>query len=400
MKAVYSLIQKSFLTRKPLRRLIPSAVALSLGYSLFGQSWGWVRVPEFRPRFADLRQVTSTASCMEDGTWSSVGPTCDPFGRAFNYPIVWARVFAALNLGESNTTQIGLILGVCVIAALTIPLFKLAEDSPLRWRMVSTCLCIGSPPVLLQLERGNTDGVILVLFALTSVLFVRTRPLAAVLAIIATALKLFPVVTAMAFLPRHRRDWLIAGFFIGVPTILLVSGESLVRLTEMQDPPGEYRFGSLLILYHLLPPALNYPRLWVLLAGVSLTLIPALGLWRIRNSEIRYLSDALTKGGSGTSLFLFGALLFVGSFLSGSRYDYSQQFLVMAVLGIALLRIESPLVTTLFWLAPISLWGAFWLNPESFLGDVATSVCAWILLAVLIQNRGSAFREVLKARTG
>lgn len=396
---MHSLIQKSFLTRKLFHRLIPSGLALLLGYSLFGQSWAWVRVPEFRPRFADLRIVTSTASCIQDGTWSSVGPTCDPLGRAFNYPIVWARVFAALNLGESYTTQIGLTLGVLVIATLTIPLFKLAEDPSLQWRMVSTYMCVGSPPVLLQLERGNTDGVILVLFALTSLLFARMRPLAVVFAVVASALKLFPVVTAMAFIPRHRRDWSIVGF-VGLPSLLLISGESLVRLTEIQEPPGEYRFGSLLILYHLLPAALNYPRLWVLLVGVSLTVTPALFLWRFRKSEIRYLSDALTKGGSGTSLFLFGALLFVGSYVSGSRYDYSQQFLVMAVLGIALLRIESPLVTALFWLAPISLWGAFWLNPESLLGDTATSACAWILLAVLIQNRGSALREILRARTG
>lgn len=397
---MHSPIQKSTAANRTLLRLIPTAGALVLGISLLKQSWGWARVPAFQPSFADLRIVTSTASCILEGTWSASGPTCDPLGRPFNYPIVWAKMFAVLRFDDSRTSLIGLLLGALVITVLTIPFLKLAVGLQPLWRIAIAFLCVVSPPVALQLERGNTDGMILILFAVVSALYGRLQRLSVSLATVGAALKLFPVVTVLAFVPQNRRERSMIGFLVGVPLLLVLSGESLVRLTEMQEPPGEFRFGSLLLLYHLLPAALNYPRLWVLAAGVSITVIPAVCLLRILRREIKGVSQVLGKIGPGSSLFLFGGLLFVGSFVSGSRYDYSQQFLVMAVLGIALSPVKSHLINALLWLAPASLWGAFWLSPESLVGDIATSLCAWIVLAVLIQSRLDVLKQLFTAKSG
>lgn len=380
-------------------RLIPATSAVLLGYSLLNKSWSWARVPEISPDFADMRMVTHTATCMIEGNWSESAPSCDPFGRIFNYPIIWARTFAALRLGELQTSQIGVVLGIVVIAALVIPLFKIAASTPQVSRLIAAALCVISPPVALQLERANADGVILVLFGVASTFYFRARWVSVALSSLGTALKLFPLVSVMAFVPRHRRDWSPAGFFLGVLVVLAASGDNIIRLIERQDPPGEYRFGSLLLLYHFLPPALNYPRTWLLFAGVTLTVIPALCLLLVFKTQVRGLSQVLAEEGPGTSLFLFGGLLYVGTFISGSRYDYSQQFLVLCVLGIALLKDKNPLVSTLLLLAPVSLWGAFWLDPESLAGDIATSVCVSIILAVLIQSRVDAIRQLTTANT-
>jgi len=72
----------------------------------------------------------------------------------------------------------------------------------------------------------------------------------------------------------------------------------------------------------------------------------------------------------------------------------------MAVLGIALSPAKSHLINALLWLAPVSLWGAFWLSPESLVGDIATSLCAWILLAVLIQSRLDVLKQLFTAKSG
>lgn len=393
-------------------RWTPPLLAIGiLAFSLLRNSWTWFRLPpvqiedDISPlsnshRFGDLRIVTATASCIRDGTWAPSGRTCDPFGRPFNYPTVWAELFALFELDESRTVLLGVLLGCVVMVTIALPMLKLVRSQQGIGRIITLSFCIASPPIALQLERGNTDGLILAGLGVAVFMHSRNSVVSAAIAGLISGLKLFPVVALAAFLPKRRGYLSLAIFVVAMFGVLILSAESLVRLVEMQEPPGSYRFGSLLLFFHFLPVALNFPRLWVLSSGAILTLVPSLVILVLFRNRIKEFSKSMESDSFGTSLFLLGGLVFVGSFVSGSRYDYSQMFLVMTLLGIALTPVKGAIVDALFGLGLLSLWGAFWVNADFVVGDIATTGCTWVLLAVLIQGRIDVLKKFVMARSG
>lgn len=86
-------------------------IAASESFRRFG-------VPTMEPSFADLRLVTSAASCPPELISVEAGQNCDPWGRAFNYPGVWITLFKALGVTEHNTFTVGLLQIVVYMFAL------------------------------------------------------------------------------------------------------------------------------------------------------------------------------------------------------------------------------------------------------------------------------------------
>lgn len=382
-------------------RWVPPIAALSLLlFSLIFEQWKWARFPRMSPRFGDLQIITATAACIQSGDWSITGPTCDPFGRPYNYPVIWAQAFSALGLNDSRVIVVGHIMGLLLIAALAAPLVLLARGRCSSSRVAGLSLCVASPPIALGLERGNTDGLILVVLVVSGVVYLRNRQVSAALMGTVTGLKFFPVLVVAAFQPTRRKYSSLAVFVFFMIAMLTLSAESFVRLAEMQDPTAEFRFGSLLLPFYIVPVVLNFPRVWVLSGGVAVTLITSLLVWGVTRTQVRSMTHALGSDSLGSSLFTLGGLVFVGSFVSGSRGDYSQMFLVITLLGLALSPANSWLVKSLFAMGLLSLWGAFWIHPELVLGDIATALCVCIITAVLLHGRLDELRRGFRARTG
>jgi len=379
---------------------LPLAVVSVLSYSLLFDSWGWSRVPVMNPRFGDLRLVTSAATCIQEDNWSLLGPTCDPFGRRFNYLPIWAESFAFLGLGESDTVAVGLVFGFVVIAVLVIPLIMLIRKGASLLDISLASLAVLSPPVALQLERGNTEAVILFLAVIAALLVPRFPQRAAGFLGLATGLKFIPIFTASVLLRRSSLLGSFSAFMLAFGAVVVLNAGDVLYIIEAQEPPGEYRFGPLLLIYHFVPVLLNFPRLWVLAAGVSLTLIPALLFWFVARREVRTIAEAIGNTTTAGSLALVGGLVFMGTYFSGSRYDYSQIFLVVTLS--ALVFVVKRIATKLwfFGFGLLSLWGAFSINPESVIGDIATSVTASMIIPVIVQNRIDALRDLVRVRTG
>jgi len=119
--------------------------------------------------FMDLRLVTTAADCMKmNSSWNLLTPSCDPWGRPFNYPVIWVRIFYFLHLGESTTSYSGIflifLLFLCFIFYSSLLLKKVA---PYSWQNSVFILCLVSPPMLLLSERGNTDIIIFILITLS-----------------------------------------------------------------------------------------------------------------------------------------------------------------------------------------------------------------------------------------
>ena len=186
------------------------------------------------PLFEDLRQVTSTADCVSaDPHWSPVDATCDPWGRAYNYPMIWARLFSWLGLGQSDTNAIGYsFVALYVLFALLIGRLVLKRVGGAGALLVN--LTLVSPPALLLVERGNVDIVVLLMTAafVAAVATGRSR-LGVGLLTVAAALKIFPAAAGLGFLALRARPRLILGL-AAVLTLLAFGLElpDLVRAAQ------------------------------------------------------------------------------------------------------------------------------------------------------------------------
>jgi len=187
------------------------------------------------PAFADLRWVTATSQCGVDlqalADLRSFG--CDAYGRGpgLGYPPMSIEIARFLGVQGRHTGLIGFAMGVSVIAILISQVRRLVTLPLLR--DLFTGLLLFSFPLQLALERSNIDVVVFLLLTSLSAVLASLRlwplPLAAALAWMLVAIKLYPVVGILAWvgqslLWRPRFDWLrgatVAGAFGGLTSAL------------------------------------------------------------------------------------------------------------------------------------------------------------------------------------
>lgn len=385
-----------------IQSLVKRGVVVTIGsillFSLFMNSWSWSRIPVMSPRFADLRLVTHTVDCMQNGTWSFENLTCDPFGRPFNYPPLFAHIFSALSLGSSTTEAVGFTLGILVIFIFGLALWFSAVLSSDFWRFVICGLCVVSPPVALQLERGNTDGFILALIALAVVVHYRAPSLSAIGAATTVGLKLFSGPIVLAYLTKRGQGKQLLIFIGSAIAISSFSVVNFVQLVNVQWIDDEQAFGFLSLLKQHVPIALQFDRVVLLAANAAIIIIPAFVISTLWKSQVAEFVQKLNVEVVGSALVMLAGLTFVGATMSGSRYDYSLIFLVLAVSGVAQLP-RTFLSDLLLALSLVATWGASWFDPKSTFGDLAAIFCAWILLAISIRRCSDTLREFIVIRT-
>lgn len=380
--------------------LIPLGVAAILFSSLFLGNWGWARIPELQPSFADLRLLTHTVDCIQDGTWSFNGPTCDPFGRSYNYPEFISRVFAFLDLGSSSTNQLGKSLGVIVVLSIVLPMFRQVLQSVSTLRVTVWGIAAVSPPVLLQLERANTDGFVLTAIGVAAAIYARSRTSSAVVAATTVGFKLFSFLTILSYVNKGPFKRSLTAFLVTGAAMLSISVNALPKLSKMQLVDDGYAFGFLSILKQYTPSLIGHNRYLLLVGTASFTLIPAVTLLRFIPNLVKRVSESVSEKEPGGVYFLLFGLTYVGTILAGSRYDYSLIFLLMTLTGIVLLPNVGVLGDVILGVGVVALWGAFWFDSNSVIGDMAAIAVCWMILAVLIRNRIDQLRVLLRARTG
>lgn len=375
-------------------------VAAILLWSLLFDNWDWARIPELQPSFADLRLVTHTVDCIRDGSWSFNGPTCDPFGRTYNYPEFVSQLFAFLRLGSSSTDQVGRAMGVMVILSIVLPMTQQERRSPSMLRISVWGVAAVSPPVVLQLERANTDGFVLTSLVIAAALYARSRDSSAVLAATTVGFKLFSVLTVFSYVNKSSSKRSIIAFVVSGAAMLSISLDALPKLSTMQLVDDGYAFGFLSILKQFAPSLTGYNRYLLLVGTGLLTVFPAVALLWFKPDVVKRFSESVSEQEPGSAYFLLFGFTYVGTVLAGSRYDYSLIFLLMTMTGITLLPNVTMLGDAILGVGVAALWGAFWFDSNSVIGDAAAIVACWMVLAVLICNRIAAIRAVLRARTG
>lgn len=316
-------------------------VGVSLGIALWAQtqgSWGSLGVPTMGLTFPDLRGVTAAAECVRgDPTWSPATSDCDPFGRSYNYPAIWARVLAPLGVSEAHTDILGFGLALVFFFALwSLGVLALRGSRVIPTLVVLTLASV-SPPVMLLLERGNVDSVVFALVVLALWMLQRWQgvPSALILAS-AAVLKVFPAGAFIALIsPTRGRAWRVA--FAAVVTTLgvgLFFDEYLHASRETPQSSGLSFGAAVPFLYGwnklALPGSDWAPRLAGAIAfagGLTLILLLVRRYYSCQAaSSLREVAHSLVVSPLRLQMFLGGSGILLFAYLLGSNWDYRLVF--------------------------------------------------------------------------
>lgn len=366
------------------------SVGLIAGFlitSLVFNEWSWARLPLMDQTFGDLRLVTSTADCVRAGGWTMDSPSCDPWGRLYNYPPIWAQSFAFLGLGANDTNVVGLISGV-VLTLILIWLLILAvcRNCTVQSFIIAT-LTIVSPPVALMLERGNTEGWIVTLVVLSAATFVRSPMFSVASASLAIGLKLSPALIVWHYI-RHLRNWRYSALLIGVSLVLLIPAlPFLSMIAERTMYARDNSFGASISLSILIDDVLEVRPSKLLPIHVLVTVGLSFVLLRFAAPQVAEVTRELRIGSLPHTIFHLCGLSFVGSYLTGSRYDYALTMLVPMSIAVAMTGSSHRSLMALQMLIFVVTWGAsiedFVPGIASEVADVAATVLAVFILALV-----------------
>lgn len=317
------------------------------------ESWLWLSGSDYIPNYADLQQLTATADCIaQDASWTLLSQTCDPLGRAHNYPTIWAKALALLGVGLDDTQALGaglmvmLIVSVASMGLLVLhSLDRGLHPTTTDW-LVWTVACV-SPPIWLAMDRGNTDIVVLAILVLGIALTVRNTPIwPGVIIAVAFTVKVFAFgsVLMLACLQSHRRIT-IAAWAVFTGAGLAVLWRELPIISARTPRSDETSFGVSVI-------PIRYQEVWdpwqgegrvigliatgLFLAGLAAVLL-AVRLKRVK-PVASDLVCALVESQSAATLFLAGAGTFLVAYLAGTSYDYRMIFLLPCVGALLALR--------------------------------------------------------------
>jgi len=288
------------------------AMAGSIAYFGWVRTWTSVFVPAMYPPFADMRLIQGAVISVEHGLNPQISNLGDPWGRLFDYPMLWVTIGKALNFTDESrfilicTALVLSFVGVCALLLFRFPSFGLLAS------LVSTTTLWG-------IERGNTD---LVMFCLLFPVALWIPKLwSPVPILLGTALKLYPVF-ALGALLIQREFRLFAASLVAAVAILVYLWDQLAAIWSSIPVVCwmGYGFASLRFCLRAVP-------FWQVAGTFAIIGIATLALTFCfcRSSAVR------PQLGTAFNLLLVGASIYVGTFLVSSNYDYRLIFLVFCI---------------------------------------------------------------------
>lgn len=379
------------------------------GYVVTGDlrgAWRSIGVPSMAPAFADLRSITHSIDCAEQGRDPYVDWGCDPWRRPFNQPPVWLAL-GKLGINSSWTNVLGFSLIFAVFAAF----YTMLGTRTLLSGILAFAAML-SPSVLLGMERGNGDLVVFTILVLGMNAILRSPPvmrlpLLSVLIASLTVLKFFPVAAALA-LARGRRGWVTAAAVVFFSFfVFIIAADGRLHQIFMNTPQSFYlSFGSGTLFFRvadMLGVSDNH-LIAFRIAGSSLAaglgLLICILIWLGR---LDYVVNALPQvklGQPADDLAIACSAVFCFVFLLGTSWDYRLIFLI-GVLPIALRTYDVSLnwsdmifplmIVTFLWIGRVPrLWPAIWPVVEALNWTLFAVLAALVASATRIESRDPA----------
>jgi hypothetical protein len=250
----------------------------------------------------------------------------DPWQRLMNYPLLWLDIARALHWEDERCylASVGVallsFLGCCAL---------ILRRAPSPW----TLAIAFSSASLLAVERGNNDTI---MFTLAYVAAMSPAGLGVAALLIATALKLYPVLA----LPGWLLGWRVRrpGSIVALTGVALVAWQLWPEWPAIQagtPTAPTMSYGAASISATLATVGRAIPAHWISGALLGLTALWCLSPGRLR-PQFQNEPDATTE-----RLFLMGAGVYVGSFLLSSNWDYRLIFLLFCLPHLSHLRLSA-----------------------------------------------------------
>ena len=276
--------------------------------------------------FIDTAQVLRYADCFQKAglkIYDSGNGLCNNYiyGRSLIYFLKF------LHAGESNSFFIGFVFLILAsgVLAWTLP-----------WRStILSCLIVLSPPVLLLVERGNFDLLILGGILLSSYLWAKEHRFSALLLIFILSLFKFytlPILLIPIVISKNLRDR-IFGIILFLTAIPFILQDILISKSGYPEAPYS-QFGAKVWLkifqeYIEFPDSISLVTILTILIFVFFLLlafyfIKYKGRWSLHTSPVINSTDPINIFG------LFTLVVFLTCFILGMNFDYRLIFLVVS----------------------------------------------------------------------
>lgn len=302
---------------------------LTLGYAQTFSVWG-IQVG-VHP-FSDLRVILCSFESSQMGYDPLISNPADHPGGALNYPRIWIAVSSLL--GSTRLEFCGTVLAAmffCAVAMLV----------PYRPSVLSYGVffaSVFSPAVLLGVERGNSDLLILVLVVIAATLST-CRPLwiqlcAFLILLFSVMLKIFPFFAAGILIRNtlRRGVLLIIAFAICCLCYAVFTWHDLLLIRKATPRGVNLSYGRDVVWMAFLT---SKPNLSLGLQLASQLWCSAVFLVAALMIVWPRVSVTLQPYSGGDSFclncFRCSSYIYIGTFLLGNNYDYRLMFLLLAI---------------------------------------------------------------------
>lgn len=306
-------------------------IILSIGGSIlkngWTNTWNMLFIPTRSPIFADMRTIQGSIKSEELGFDPQVKNPGDPWYRSMNYPKIWIWI-AKLVQFDNETNYIVFICAY--ILAYLICCFFILRISPSLYVL----LVIFSGASLLAVERGNNDLLAFVILFIG--IYLSQNYFRAISILLATILKIYPFLLVLIFVKKTKMFialvLMIAVYFVFTAGELKIIMAGNTALTDPASPIATYglatTFQNITQLIHAiirLPESTYIILIYIyvfILINMSLLLIILIN----RNIIIVNNRSIVI-----TDLFVAGAIIFSGTFILTSNWDYRLIFLLFCI---------------------------------------------------------------------
>ena len=277
--------------------------------------------------------IMDYAACAAKGFDAYIPHSCNP--KNFNIPPIWLWL-GLLGLDSSHSNWLSVAITAAALGVV-VALFKgrPATDGALA------LVAILSPSVMMGVERGNLDLLILALVGAAALIYDderSKRPSWAVVPIgLAIILKLFPMFCVAIAARCNRRTILFAGTITAFSVVYLADISHYLPLIRQNVPTTfilSYGYKAPFLGFDYLRTQAGLPEIrladtWVPIAVAIVTLVAAAITALISLHRARVFC-MVSNSIAGTS-FLFGCGIYCGTFLLGTNFIYRLMFLLLCV---------------------------------------------------------------------
>jgi hypothetical protein len=293
------------------------AVLAALPVAGWWLTWSSVGVPPEEPVFSDMRTVQAGITALQRGIDPQVRNPTDPWNRRMNYPRIWldAAVWAHLEI-ESRYLAVCLLIVACFVCATLAWVWRFPS-----WPMA---LIAVSTSTFFAMERANNDGLIFALLIIGLALPV----LAAPLVVGAIALKVYPAVL-LAQYSLVRRTWAMGAAAICGCALLLLYYPQIRTIADGTPLSCTTAYG-LKSAAQCLPLKVRGQPHWEL-ALMAAELLAALTFAALFFRSFDRQGSPLPEQRLAEIAMTTAALLYCGTYVVVSNYDYRLIFLMLAI---------------------------------------------------------------------